>query len=156
MVEIREACKSDAYHVAAVLMTAYSISTLDEGAEAFLTELSKKHGFLIAVADERVVGLTSFKTHGLPKHGLSELDRIAVLPEFRRHGVAKELFGGTVKQLKKFYEEHNCKLRKLYLLTHQDNKGAQEFYKKLGFTEETILKDHYYENKPEIVMSMFF
>jgi RimJ/RimL family protein N-acetyltransferase len=47
-------------------------------------------------------------------------------------------------------------IRKLYLLTHEDNKNAHAFYEKIGFEHETTLKDHYYDNKDERVYSMFF
>jgi ribosomal protein S18 acetylase RimI-like enzyme len=94
--------------------------------------------------------------HGLLKHELCELDRIAVLPECRGKGIAKELFNKLIEDAKAFYEKNNSKLRKLYLLTHADNIRAHKFYEKLGFKHETTLKEHYYKDKDEFVFSMFF
>ena len=94
--------------------------------------------------------------HGLPKHQLCELDRIAVLPEYRGKGIAQKLFNSMVKDAKVFYKKNKSKLRKLYLLTHADNTRAHKFYEKLGFKHETTLKQHYYKNKDECVYSRFF
>ena len=96
------------------------------------------------------------RIHGLPKHQLCELDRIAVLPEYRGKGVARQLFIALIKDAKQFYKKHKSKLRKLYLLTHADNIRAHKFYEKLGFKHETTLKQHYYKNKDEYVYSIFF
>ena len=94
--------------------------------------------------------------HGLPKHQLAELDRIAVLPEYKGKGVAQKLFNALVKDAKEFFKKHNSKLRKLYLLCHADNQRAHQFYEKMGFKHETTLKKHYYKNKDEFVFSIFF
>ena len=48
------------------------------------------------------------------------------------------------------------KIRKLYLLTHEDNVDAHIFYEKVGFVHETTLKDHYYKDQNERVYSKFF
>jgi len=47
-------------------------------------------------------------------------------------------------------------IRKLYLLTHEDNIDAHIFYEKVGFVHETTLKDHYYKDQNERVYSKFF
>ena len=98
----------------------------------------------------------TWAAHGLRKHQLCELDRIAVLPEYRGKGVARKLFDALIKDAKAYYKKNNSKLRKLYLLTHADNKRAHKFYEKLGFRHETTLKEHYYKGRDEFVYSMFF
>jgi ribosomal protein S18 acetylase RimI-like enzyme len=40
-------------------------------------------------------------------------------------------------------------------MTHADNFNAQEFYEKLGLKAEAKLKNHFYEDKDELVMSVF-
>ena len=45
--------------------------------------------------------------HGLPKHQLAELDRIALLPECRGKGIAKPLFDALVKDAKQSYKKTN-------------------------------------------------
>ena len=93
--------------------------------------------------------------HGLPKHQLAELDRIAVLKSHQGKGLGKRLFDALIQEASKEYKKHNQTLRKLYLLTHADNEQAQTFYKKLGMQHEATLKAHFYEDKDEFVFSIF-
>ena len=94
--------------------------------------------------------------HGLPKHGLFELDRICILSSSRGKGVGIKLVDSLVDDARKWYNKLGEDIRKLYLLTHEDNIDAHAFYEKTGFKHETTLKDHYYDNKDERVYSMFF
>lgn len=94
--------------------------------------------------------------HGLPKHQLAELDRIVILPTARGKGIGKQLVNYLIKDANNAYGKNGHKLRKLYLLTHADNKEAHAFYEKVGFKHETTLKDHYYRGKDEFVYSMYF
>lgn len=154
--KFRKATLKDAKGIANVLVRSYNIDTIEEGKSVFESETKKFHNYIVAEEDQKVLGIVTWIVHGLPKHQLCELDRIAVLPEFRGKGIAKKLFNGLVSDAKAYYKKHNKKLRKLYLLTHADNKRAHKFYEKLGFKHETTLKEHYYKNKDEFVYSMFF
>ena len=154
--KFRKATLKDAKGIAKVLVKSYNINDLKEGINIFKSETKKFYNYIVAVDGGEVVGIVTWVVHGLWKHQLCELDRIAVLPEYRGKGVAKKLFDVLVKDAKLFYKKHNQKLRKLYLLTHAGNKRAHIFYEKLGFKHETTLKQHYYKNKDEFVYSMFF
>ena len=55
-----------------------------------------------------------------------------------------------------YYKSLGEKIRKLYLLTHEENKLAHKFYEKVGFKHETTLSDHYYKDVNERVYSIFF
>ncbi len=129
---------------------------LKEGSQVFKNEIKKFHHYIVAENNGKIIGIVTWLMHGLPKHQLCELDRIAVLPEYRGKGIAKKLFNALIKDVKSFYKKNKSKLRKLYLLTHADNIRAHKFYEKLGFKHETTLKRHYYKNKDEYVYSMFF
>ncbi|MFC1769101.1 GNAT family N-acetyltransferase [Nanoarchaeota archaeon] len=153
---IRLATKNDAEGIGNVLKECYNIDTVEEGKETFLNELNKGLLYIIDEQDGKIIGLTTLKLHGLPKHGLCELDRIAVCEEFRGKGVAHDLFKALIEEAKKHFEEKGQKLRKLIILTHSDNFRAHKFYEKLGLKHETTLKDHYYHGKDECVYSMFF
>ncbi len=146
----------DAEGIANVLVKSYNIKNLDEGKEVFLNEIKKQHHYIIAEENEKIVGIVTWLMHGLPKHGLCELDRIAVLPEFQGKGIARELFTKLVEDANLEYKKHGSRLRKLYILTHADNKRAQSFYEKMGCKHETTLKKHYYDDKDEFVYSRFF
>jgi ribosomal protein S18 acetylase RimI-like enzyme len=154
--EIRKATPVDADGIAIVLKESYNIDSVDEGKEVFSSERGKGVKYLVATTEDGVVGLTTWYTHGLPKHGLCELDRIAVLPDHRGKGIAKELFDGLVADAKEFYESKKSKLRKLILLTHASNSRAHAFYEKMGMKKEAVLPTHYYDNEDEWVYSRYF
>ncbi len=94
--------------------------------------------------------------HGLPKHGLFELDRICILSKSRGKGVGRILINALIDDAKNWYQDHESKIRKLYLLTHEDNISAQAFYEKVGFYHEATLNNHYYDKKDERLYSIFF
>lgn len=154
--KIRKAKLSDAKGIANVLVQSYNIKDLKEGISVYKNETRKNHNYIVAEENGEIIGIVTWLMHGLPKHQLAELDRIAVLPEYRGKGIARELFDALIRDAKSFYKKNKSKLRKLYLLTHADNTRAQKFYEKLGFKHETTLKQHYYKDKDEYVYSMFF
>jgi len=154
--KFRKAKQKDAKGISNVLIKSYNIKDLNEGVQVFNKETKKFHNYIVADEEGKIAGIVTWIAHGLPKHQLCELDRIAVLPEYRGKGVAKKLFDALIKDSKLYYKKNNSKLRKLYLLTHADNKRAHKFYEKLGLKHETTLKEHYYKNKDEFVYSMFF
>jgi ribosomal protein S18 acetylase RimI-like enzyme len=153
---IRKAKSEDADDIGHVLSNSYNITSVHEGKKIYLDETKKGVNYIVAEHEGRIVGLTTWLTHGLPKHGLVELDRIAVLEKFRGKGVAKELFNKIVTHSNNELIESGDRLRKLFLLTHSDNKRAQAFYAKMGLKKESVLKSHFYDEKDEIVMSKFF
>ena len=154
--KIRKATKKDAKGIANVLVQSYNIRDLKEGINVFKNEIKKNHNYIVAEEKEKIVGIVTWLMHGLPKHQLCELDRIAVLPDYRGKGFARQLFNALIKDAKSIYKKNKSRLRKLYLLTHADNTRAHKFYEKLGFKHETTLKEHYYKDRDEYVYSMFF
>jgi len=154
--KFRKATLKDAKGIAKVLTQSYNIKDLKEGVDVFKAETIKFHNYIVADNGKEITGIVTWIVHGLPKHQLCELDRIAVLSNYQGKGIAKKLFNALVGSAKSYYKKHSQKLRKLYLLTHVDNKRAHKFYEKLGFKHETTLKEHYYKNKDEYVYSIFF
>ena len=153
--EFRRAAKTDARGIAAVLAQSYNITSLEEGEAVFGEECSRGSCYLVAAEEGQIVGLTSWVPHGLPKHGLAELDRIALPPAMRGRGVAAELVQALLSDAGAYYGARGSRLRKLFLMTHADNLRAQAFYLKMGFEAEATLRDHYYLGKDELVMSLF-
>lgn len=154
--KIRKGTAKDASGIAVVLKESYNIDSLAEGKDAFLAELKKGMNYIVALENKKIIGLTTWVMHGLPKHGLVELDRIAVLPEYRGKGISKELFSVLIKDASKEFEKNGKELRKLFLLTHASNERAHQFYEKMGLKHEVTLKKHYYNDEDEWVYSMFF
>ena len=153
---IKEATHDDKSQIAEVLLDFYNMSDLNEAINVFLSELEKDFHYIVAVENGKIIGLVTWFMHGLPKHGLFELDRICILSASRGKGVGIMLVDRLVDDARKWYNKMDEDIRKLYLLTHEDNKNAHAFYEKIGFEHETTLKDHYYDNKDERVYSMFF
>ncbi|MEK6808619.1 MAG: GNAT family N-acetyltransferase [Nanoarchaeota archaeon] len=152
----RNSIPKDAECIANVLVKSYNIKDLKEGREIFNNEIKKQHHYIVAVEQGKIIGIVTWIVNGLPKHGLCELDRIAVLQEYQGKGIARDLFNKLIETASKEYKKHGFKLRKLFILTHADNKRAQSFYKKMGCSYETTLKTHYYKDKDEFVYSRFF
>ncbi len=155
-IRIRKAVHEDANEIANVLLDFYNMDNKDEAKNAFLSELSKDYKYIVATDNGSIVGLVTWLMHGLPKHGLFELDRICVLSKSRGKGLGEILVNGLIEDAKNWYVEHNSKIRKLYLLTHEDNVLAQNFYEKVGFSHESTLKSHYYDKLDEKLYSIFF
>jgi len=153
---IKEATHDDKSQIAEVLLDFYNMGDLNEAINVFLSELEKDFHYIVAVENGKIIGLVTWFMHGLPKHGLFELDRICILSASRGKGVGIMLVDRLVDDARKWYNKLDEDIRKLYLLTHEDNKNAHAFYEKIGFEHETTLKDHYYDNKDERVYSMFF
>jgi ribosomal protein S18 acetylase RimI-like enzyme len=154
--KVRKAKEKDALGIANVLKESYNIESSIEGKWVFVSELKKGFNYIVAEDNGKIVGLTTWYAHGLPRHGLVELDRIAVLSDYKGKGVAQKLFKALVKDADSNYRKQKGKLRKLYILCHADNKRAHKFYKKMGMKHETTLKDHYYKGRNEFVFSRFF
>ena len=152
----RKAIPGDANAVANVLLDFYNMKDMAEAEETFFLELKKDFHYIVATEDGKIIGLVTWIMHGLPKHGLFELDRICILNNARGKGIGKKLVQELVKDASKWYNKMDSQIRKLYLLTHEDNIDAHSFYEKVGFVHETTLKDHYYKNQDERVYTIFF
>ena len=152
---IRNAKKEDSLQIADVLLDFYNMEDQEEAKKVFFNELEKEFHYIVAIEDNEILGLVTWLVHGLPKHGLFELDRICILGNSRGKGIGKKLVYALIDDAKGWYMSRNGKARKLYLLTHEDNKNAHLFYEKVGFKHETTLKDHYYKNQDERVYTIF-
>ena len=153
---IRKAIEEDASQIAEVMLDFYNMKNSQEAIDAFKSEMSKDHKYILALEDGRIIGLVTWLMHGLPKHGLFELDRICILKKSRGKGAGKILVESLINDARNWYQDNGFRIRKLYLLTHEDNTAAHEFYEKVGFKHEATLDSHYYEQKDERVYSLFF
>ena len=156
IINYRKATIKDVDQISSVLIDFYNMKDANEASEAFISEMEKDFHYIVALQDDVIIGLVTWLSHGLPKHGLFELDRICLLSESRGKGVGKGLIGELIKDADKLYKSMGANIRKLYLLTHEDNVDAHIFYEKVGFVHETTLKNHYYKDQNERVYSKFF
>ena len=153
---LREASYDDKEQIAEVLLDFYNMNDHDEAIKSFTKELEKDFHYLVAEEDGKIIGLVTWLMHGLPKHGLFELDRICILSDARGKGIGRKLVDKLILDARKWYDKEGESIRKLYLLTHEDNKNAHIFYEKVGFVHDATLKDHYYKNQNERVYVIFF
>ena len=152
----KKATIDDKNEIAKVLLDFYNMNDHDEAIKSFTTELEKDFHYLVAEEDGKIIGLVTWLMHGLPKHGLFELDRICILSDARGKGIGRKLVDKLILDARKWYDKEGESIRKLYLLTHEDNKNAHVFYEKVGFVHDATLKDHYYKNQNERVYVIFF
>ena len=152
----RKAVYKDKNQVSDVLLDFYNIENFNEAKNVFKMELEKDYHYIVAIRKQKIIGLVTWVMHGLPKHGLFELDRICLLSESRGRGIGKQLINALIKDARVWYESHKSSIRKLYILTHDENINAQAFYEAVGFQHETTLKNHYYNDKHERVYTKFF
>ena len=152
----KKADSKDKDQIAKVLLDFYNMNDISEAINAFLSELEKDFHYIVAVERGKIIGLVTWLVHGLPKHGLFELDRICILSESRGNGIGSKLVNKLVDDARGWYKEQGGSIRKLYLLTHEDNQNAHIFYEKIGFKHEATLENHYYKGKDERIYSIFF
>lgn len=153
---LRVASYDDKEQISKVLLDFYNMNDRDEAIKSFISELDKDFHYLVAEENGKIIGLVTWLMHGLPKHGLFELDRICILSDARGKGVGRKLVDRLINDAREWYDKEGGNIRKLYLLTHEDNKNAHAFYEKVGFIHDTTLKDHYYKNQDERIYVMFF
>lgn len=94
--------------------------------------------WLVAMEGERLAGYIGSQT----VMGETDMMNIAVDPEFRRRGIAEELIGALVAELKAM--ESHC----LTLEVRPSNEPAKALYEKLGF-RQVGLRKNYYRNPRE-------
>lgn len=85
----------------------------------------------LAESDGKLVGyISGCKTSVNYRKGMrAEIENIAVLPDYRKQGVATKLY----KTFLTWARENSCE--KVYVNTYFNNSDAVEFYKSLGFKE---------------------
>ena len=82
--------------------------------------------------------------------GLGTLHSIGVDPNVFAKGVGKAMVAEAEKMWK------SLRMRKVYTCTSHVNSRALAFYKSLGFEEEGLLKDHFFEGINEIQLGKFY
>lgn len=106
-----------------------------------LRKKRKEYRFLVAKLDKKIVGYISITIAYNLFDGnkpFMTLWWVGTHPDYRRKGIATELF----KEAEKIAKKQNCEL--IYFISERDNTVAHEFYKKMGYDEE-INKGFYKE-----------
>ena len=101
-----------------------------------------EHDFQVAVEENRIVGFVVARTVAA---GEREILNLAVVPDFRRKGVARALLDSTLRAFR----------GDVFLEVRESNGVAQEFYKSLGF-KALSKRRGYYDSPLETAIVMKF
>ncbi len=111
------------------------------------TEDSENQAF-VAVLNGKIAGYIAV-TASL-KRRLGVLVRVGVDVNEAGHGIGSALF----KRADKFWRERN--MRKVYTCVSSINPGALAYYRKHGFHEEGVLRDHFFPGVHEHQLALFY
>ena len=102
----------------------------------------------VAEADNKIIGYCGVF---LPAPGIeADILTVAVLPEFRRQGIAKEF----MRQIEAWSLENGASA--MMLEVEQSNESAIELYKSLGYMKISVRMDYYGPGKDAFVMRKDF
>ena len=102
----------------------------------------------VAEADNNIVGYCGVF---VPAPGVeADILTVAVLPEYRRQGIAKEF----MRQIEEWSKEHGASA--MMLEVEQTNESAIELYKSLGYMKISVRMDYYGPGKDAFVMRKDF
>ena len=127
MIEIRQENKKDYDEVYNVVKTAFETAEHSDGNEQDLVvELRKSKNFipelsLVAVYDDKIVGYIMFTKLKIGEYEELTLAPLAVLPEYQKQGIGKELIKEGHKIAKKLGYHYSIVL------------GSEKYYPKLGY-----------------------
>ena len=105
--------------------------------EKFLEDISRQNNaiFIVAEIDCTIVGTLSFSGGGRPRISHTGEIGISILKEYWGNGIGTEF----IKYLIEWCKQSGV-IRKINLEVRNDNFSAIHIYKKLGFTEEGVIR----------------
>jgi len=108
-----------------------------EFAKARLDYLIAQNFVIIAIDTEnqKIIGRAMFEAIEEPRFGAGMVWGVDILEDYQGKGIGSRILQTLVEEARKYFQQHNTKLRLLYLFTRSTNDIAKTFYKKFGFTE---------------------
>jgi len=91
------------------------------------------NSILVARVDGTIQGSCFWRIEGEKIYGTGWIEDMWVEKGFRRLGLGERLLRRAVEDLEKHFSKDGLVLRKIFLTTHETNKGARALYEKLGF-----------------------
>lgn len=143
VVEVRAAGADDVGAVARIEQECLGADAWSEGLvrEGILSRLPTV-AYLVAVDGAEVVGHAVTSVAG----DIAELQRVAVLPPYRRQGVARALLEHVLSAVVRTEAD------RVLLEVREDNAPALGFYAALGFTEVDRRRRYYADGATAVVM----
>lgn len=156
MIQTRRATIKDGHKIAQLLSEWYNFANGTEAYHIFLREYSLHYHFRVAVLDKEIIGVINWRMHGLIKHGIVKLKRVAFFPETTNwREIYESLFDSALAEADHFYKQKGSHLRKVYMVTPEGSTKMHDFLQDKGMTKEAVLRDHYYEGRDEFLYSLF-
>lgn len=156
MITTRKANQHDVETIAELLSAFYNFSDIEEARSVVRREYSLHYHFRIAEDDGHPIGVLTWRAHGLPKHGIIKLKRVAIDREIPdRQATFELLFDATIADADYLYHQEHAYLRKVYAVTPADNLFLSSFFEEKGMVQEAVLKNHYYDGRDEVMYSLF-
>lgn len=112
-----------------------------EQEESFIDNISKQNNalFIIAETEGKIIGTLNFSGGTRPRIEHTGEFGVSVLKEYWGQGIGTKL----IKYLIKWCKESGI-IRKVNLRVRSDNYSAIHIYKKLGFSEEGLIKRDFF------------
>jgi ribosomal protein S18 acetylase RimI-like enzyme len=108
--------------------------------EAAIREIGKNHFYFIK-AGNTVVGTAAYQ---IKSDKSAYISNVAVLPEFRRRGIAREAM---------LFFLDKCKTaNRIHLVTHPENRNALALYSSLGFKVESRQENYFGDGEPRLIL----
>ena len=140
MIEISRMCAADADNMAAIDEICFAVPW---SKQAFYDEAENELAIYFVARDgEKLVGYAGFWNVS----GEGGITNVAVLPEYRRRGIASSLIGAMIREGKAL------SLDLLTLEVRRSNTAAQELYKKFGFEVIGERKQYYSDNREDALI----
>lgn len=145
VVLIREAKEQDAERILnsaskALINAPYMLSTVEDVKQMSVNAIQKNlkayhenpnYVQFIAEVDDKLVGSIDFKNGSKEKISHQGAFAMTILPEFRNLGIGRALLETLIN-----WAKNNSNIEKVCLEVMEDNLGAIQLYKNLGFFEE--------------------
>ena len=142
---IREAKEQDAERILdsaskALINAPYMLSTVEDVKKVRIDAIQKtlkayyenpNYVQFIAEVDGKLVGAIDFKNGNKEKISHQGAFAMNILPEYRNYGIGRALLETLIN-----WAKNNSKIEKVCLEVMEDNLGAIQLYKNLGFFEE--------------------
>jgi len=101
--------------------------------------------YLVLEADQNLIGYAALRI----LQGVGEVQRIAILPEWRRQGYARELLDSMVKVTSEKQGGW------MVLEVRESNESARNLYRSYGFFEEGTRKEYYCNPIEDAILMRF-
>lgn len=116
-------------------------SSIDDEIEA-KEEIDTNEVYFIKI-DDKIIGSTEYQIKSSDEAYLSGL---VILPEFQGKGIARKAIEFRLEKIKD--------MKRIWVVTHPENKKILKLYESLGFKVESRKENYYGDGEPRLVLSL--